>query len=188
MKALRIISLVALVSVTAVLAATALAGPQKSQRSTTTEAGYTPAAVRAMGARWEAYAARYAGRARHTAARSGYTPAAVRAMGARWEAYAAWARQEDARRDDPRLGLASTEPTAMERLLRQEDARGSDTRLGIATSAPVVGTGEAPTLQVVARDGFDWLDAVIGAMAGFAAVVALAGATVAARSVVLRRA
>ncbi len=51
-----------------------------------------------MGARWEAYAARYAGEPRTSASlRSAYTPAALKALGERWEAYAAWYRSNQSR-------------------------------------------------------------------------------------------
>lgn len=84
-------------------------------------------------------------------------------------------RQEDARWNDPRLGLAEEpawQPSAIERLQRQEDARANDPRLGIV---PVAGaTSAPPAVQIVAADGFDWVSAGLGALVGLA--VALVGA------------
>jgi hypothetical protein len=71
----------------------------------------------------------------------------------------------------------SGEPTAVERLIRQEDARRNDLRLGITRATPAVTVPAAPRIEVVTRDGFDWLDAAFGALA---AVVVVAGSAVAA--------
>lgn len=71
----------------------------------------------------------------------------------------------------------SSEPTAIERLIRQEDARRNDPRLGITYATPAITVPAAPRIEVVTRDGFDWLDAAFGALA---AVVVVAGAALAA--------
>jgi hypothetical protein len=76
----------------------------------------------------------------------------------------------------------SSQPTAIERLVRQEDARRNDLQLGITRATQIVPIPPAPRIQVVSRDGFDWLDAAIGAAAGVAALTALTGATLVARS------
>ncbi len=85
---------------------------------------------------------------------------------------------------------STSEPTAVERLVRQEDARRNDLALGITRITPAVITEvpPPPRLEVVARDGFDWLDALVGAATGVAVLVALGGATVAVRSRALRHA
>lgn len=92
MSRIAIVSLVAAIAVAVALAATALAGSGGSMSTTVSKGGYTPAALEALGKRWEAYAAYYAGPLRKTAVAqsSGYTPAALRALGARWTAYAKW--------------------------------------------------------------------------------------------------
>ena len=98
-------------------------------------------------------------------------------------------RQEDARSNDPRLGLAeksAAQPSAVERLVRQEDARSNDPALGIAESSRPV--SEPPTVQVVVRDGFDWLAAGIGGIAVAAAFLVAVGLTIVVRSQQPRRA
>ena len=80
-------------------------------------------------------------------------------------------RQEDARWNDPRLGLAekpAPQPSAVQRLVRQEDARANDPRLGVATGAPP--SPKAPTIQIIAVNSFDWLSAGIGGIASAAAL------------------
>jgi hypothetical protein len=76
------------------------------------------------------------------------------------------------------------EPTAVERLIRQEDARRNDLRLGITRATPAVTVPAAPRIEIVTRDGFDWLDAAFGALA---AVVVVAGAALAALLVLDRK-
>lgn len=98
-------------------------------------------------------------------------------------------RQEDARWNDPRLGLAekpSPQPSAIERLVRQENTRANDPRLGIATSVPA--SGSTPSVQIVSDDGFDWLAAAIGAIASAAALLAAVGLGIVVRAQHLRRA
>ena len=77
-----------------------------------------------------------------------------------------------------------SEPTAVERLIRQEDARRNDLRLGITRATPAVTVPAAPRIEVVTRGGFDWLDAAFGALA---AVVVVAGAALAALLVLDRK-
>jgi len=77
---------------------------------------------------------------------------------------------------------APNEPTAIERLVRQEDARRNDLQLGLTRSTPAVLVPPAPRIEVVARDGFDWLDAALGGAAGLAALTAAAAATMVLRS------
>jgi hypothetical protein len=82
-------------------------------------------------------------------------------------------RQEDARWNDPRLGITfstTPQPSAVERLVRQEDARSNDPRLGLT-----------PTIQAAKAPGFDWLSAAIGALAGAALLLVLSGTVVLAR-------
>ena len=71
----------------------------------------------------------------------------------------------------------SSEPSAIERLIRQEDARRNDPRLGITHATPAITVPAAPRIEIVTRDGFDWLDAAFGALT---AVVVVAGAALAA--------
>ena len=101
-------------------------------------------------------------------------------------------RQEDARRNDPRLGItnidASSQPTAVERLIRQEDARRNDPALGITRATQVISVPTPPRIEVVTRDTFDWLDAGIGAAAAVGLLVALLGATLAVRAATPRHA
>lgn len=75
------------------------------------------------------------------------------------------------------------EPTAIERLVRQEDARRSDPALGITRATQVISVPSPPRITVVTRDGFDWLDAAIGATTAAAILAALGGAALVARSV-----
>jgi hypothetical protein len=89
----------------------------------------------------------------------------------------------------PAAGSAATstdggpaQPTAVERLVRQEKARRNDPALGITRATQVVPLPPAPRIVVVARDGFDWLDAFLGAGATVAAVAALGGALLAVRT------
>lgn len=92
-------------------------------------------------------------------------------------------RQEDARWNDPRLGLAekpSPQPSAVQRLVRQEDARANDPRLGVATGAPP--SPKAPTIQIIAVNSFDWLSAGIGGIASAAALLVALGLWMVARS------
>ena len=100
-------------------------------------------------------------------------------------------RQEDARRNDPRLGITSgvsiagtplDQPDSVDRLTRQEDARRNDPGLGITHATPVASVPTAPRIEVVTRDGFDWLDAAIGAAAGIALAAGMAGATLVVRA------
>lgn len=72
-----------------------------------------------------------------------------------------------------------SEPTAIERLVRQEDARRNDLQLGITRPTSVVPAPAAPTIKVVVRDTFDWLDAAIGAGTAIIAALAIGGALVA---------
>ena len=65
---------------------------------------------------------------------------------------------------------APYQPSAMERLIRQERAK----RLDI-TRVPVTPAPTPPALQVVVADGFDWLDALIGATSALALVVVAGG-------------
>lgn len=92
-------------------------------------------------------------------------------------------RQEDARWNDSRLGIAypsAPQPAAIERLVRQEDARGNDPRLGIGGSAPT--TVRTPTVNIVGEDGFDWLAAAIGAVGGMATLLLATGLAIVART------
>lgn len=92
-------------------------------------------------------------------------------------------RQEDALWNDPRLGITYTsaaQPAAIERLVRQEDARQNDPRLGIGSSKP--STVQTPTVSIVGADGFDWLAAAIGAVAGMATLLLAFGLAVVART------
>jgi hypothetical protein len=87
------------------------------------------------------------------------------------------------------IGAASpSQPTAIERLVRQEDARRNDPALGITRATQVISVPTPPRIEVVARDGFDWLDAVIGAAALVAIVAALGGATLVVRVLTPRHA
>jgi hypothetical protein len=98
-------------------------------------------------------------------------------------------RQEDARWNDPRLGITyptAVQPTAIQRLVRQEDARPNDPRLGISGSVPA--TVPTPTVHIVGEDGFDWLAAAIGAVAGMATLLLATGLAVVARTQRIRRA
>ena len=91
-------------------------------------------------------------------------------------------RQEDARWNDPRLGLPekpAPQPSAIERLVLQEDARARDPRLGVENA---VQTSEPPAIQVVRAGGFDWLAAAIGAVSGLAVALIGLGLVVAARA------
>jgi hypothetical protein len=73
---------------------------------------------------------------------------------------------------------APPQPSAIERLIRQERAKRLDVR-----SAPVIPAPPPPALQVVVSDGFDWLDALIGATSALAVVVVVGGtATLVSRS------
>ena len=90
-------------------------------------------------------------------------------------------RQENARWNDARLGLAlkpAPQPTGIERLVRQEGARSSDPRLGLVTTPPAT----VPAIEVVGDGGFDWRSAVAGAVAGAALLLVLMGGVVLARS------
>jgi hypothetical protein len=88
-------------------------------------------------------------------------------------------RQEDARgtagASPPH---AASQPTAVERLVRQEDARRNDPALGITRATQVISVPTPPRITVVTRDGFDWLDAAIGA----AILAALGAAALVVRS------
>jgi hypothetical protein len=83
---------------------------------------------------------------------------------------------------------APSQPTAVERLIRQEDARRNDPALGITRATQVISVPTPPRIEVIARDGFDWLDAVIGAAAAAAIVAALGGATLVVRALTPRHA
>lgn len=74
---------------------------------------------------------------------------------------------------DPRRHAAD-EPTAVERLIRQEDARRHDLRLGITRATTAITVPDAPRIEVVTRDRFDWLDAVFGALGAVVVVAAAA--------------
>ena len=90
-------------------------------------------------------------------------------------------RQEDARRNDPRLGLAvepAPQPTAIERLVRQEVARSKDPRLGLVPVPPET----VPAIEVVGAGGFDWLSTLVGAVAGAALLLAVMCGVVLARA------
>jgi hypothetical protein len=92
-------------------------------------------------------------------------------------------RQEDARWNDPRLGItypSAPQPAAIERLVRQEDVRGNDPRLGIGGSAPA--TVRTPAVNIVGEDGFDWLAAAIGAVGGMATLLLATGLAIVART------
>ena len=99
----------------------------------------------------------------------------------------------------------SREPSAIERLVRQEDARRSDPALGATREWESVGiadpwiparvAGPLTNIPVVSSvevvdpsDGFDWLDALIGAAAGAAVLAASAGLGIAFRTHGLRQA
>ena len=84
--------------------------------------------------------------------------------------------------------IVTSQPTAIERLIRQEDARRNDPALGITRATQVISVPTPPRIEVVARDGFDWLDAVIGAAAAVAIVAALGGATLVVRTLTPRHA
>jgi hypothetical protein len=71
----------------------------------------------------------------------------------------------------------SGEPTAVERLIRQEDARRNDLRIGITRATPAVTIPAAPRIEIVAPAEFDWLDAAFGALAGVVVVAGVALAT-----------
>jgi hypothetical protein len=92
-------------------------------------------------------------------------------------------RQEDARWMDPRLGItypSAPQPTAVGRLVRQEDARVTDPRLGIGEGRAA--TGQTPTIEVLGGEGFDWLAAAIGAVAGMAMLLLASGLAIVART------
>jgi hypothetical protein len=73
---------------------------------------------------------------------------------------------------------APPQPSAVERLIRQERAKRLDVTTASVTPAPA-----PPALQVVVADGFDWLDALIGATSALAVVVVAGGtATLVSRS------
>lgn len=76
----------------------------------------------------------------------------------------------------------SAQPSAIERLVRQEDARRNDPALGITRATQVISVPTPPRIEVVSRDGFDWLDAAIGAATGTAMLAALGGAALVVRS------
>jgi hypothetical protein len=97
------------------------------------------------------------------------------------------------------------QPSAIERLVRQEDARRNDPGLGVTREWESIGivdpwiaarvTGPLTNLPVArsievadASDGFDWLDALVGAAAGAAILAASAGIGLAARTHGLRQA
>lgn len=94
---------------------------------------------------------------------------------------------------------AATQPDAIDRLILQEHARRNDPALsakrewafvgiadpwlGARMSGPVTNTPVAPSIEVVdPGDGFDWLDALVGAAAGAALLAASAGVGLAVRT------
>ena len=84
---------------------------------------------------------------------------------------------------DPRLGItypSAPQPTAVGRLVRQEDARVTDPRLGIGEGRAA--TGQTPTIEVLGGEGFDWLAAAIGAVAGMAMLLLASGLAIVART------
>lgn len=98
-------------------------------------------------------------------------------------------RQEDARGTGSlSAGAGPSQPTAIERLVRQEDARRNDPALGITRATQVIAVPTAPRIEVVSRDGFDWVDAGIGAAAVAAGLALLTGATLAFRALTPRHA
>ena len=98
-------------------------------------------------------------------------------------------RQEDARGVAPVSPSADpSQPTAIERLVRQEDARRHDPALGITRATQVISVPTPPRIEVVSRDGFDWLDAAVGAATVVALVALVAAATFAARVFAIRHA
>lgn len=115
---------------------------------------------------------------------SGLSPAALAADGpTQPSASERLIRQEDARWSDPRLGItypSAPQPAAIERLVRQEDARQNDPRLGVGASKPA--TVRTPTVNIVGKDGFDWLAAAIGAVGGMATLLLATGLAIVART------
>ena len=97
-------------------------------------------------------------------------------------------RQEDNRGTVGAAPQSPSQPSAIERLIRQEDARRNDPALGITRATQVISVPTPPRIEVVSRDGFDWLDAVIGAAAAVAMVAALGGATLVVRALTPRHA
>lgn len=96
-------------------------------------------------------------------------------------------RQEDARGTVGSPSQAPAQPTDVERLVRQEDARRNDPALGITRATQVSSVPAPPRMEVVARDGFDWLDAAIGFASAMALVAGLGCATLVVRALTLRQ-
>lgn len=88
-------------------------------------------------------------------------------------------RQEDARRNDPSLGAT-----------REWESVGiADPWLGARATGPLTNVPVAASIEVVdAADGFDWLDALVGAAAAAAVLAASAGLGLAVRTHGLRQA
>jgi hypothetical protein len=80
------------------------------------------------------------------------------------------------------------QPTAIERLVRQEDARRNDPGLGITRATQVFSVPSPPRIEVVTRDSFDWVDAGVGAATALALVAALLGGMLAVRAATPRHA
>ena len=103
------------------------------------------------------------------------TPQELAALVARSEGlndrYALGRTRQPAKADAPAAEYPA-EPTAVERLVRQETARRNDLQLGITRPTQVVAAPIPTRIEVVRDDGFDWLDAALGA----ASAVGLAGA------------
>ena len=105
------------------------------------------------------------------------------------------ARQEDARRNDPRIyaasntslypSVAAPQLSPAQRIAIQEDARHNDPRI-YGTSA----TASVPpaVVEIVAPGGFDWADAGVGAGAAFALLLLGLGVTMLVRNRPLSRA
>jgi hypothetical protein len=99
------------------------------------------------------------------------------------------ARQEDARRNDPRIygtptaglypSVAGPQLSPAQRIAIQEDARHNDPRIyGTSATASV-----APAVvEIVAPGGFDWADAGVGAGAAFALLLLGLGVTMLVRN------
>lgn len=68
-------------------------------------------------------------------------------------------------------GSEPPQPTAVERLVRQERAHRVD-----VTQIPGLRPPAPPALQVVVADGFDWLDALVGATTALSVTVVVGGA------------
>jgi len=156
----------------AILVPAAQAYPSFAPHHLTHSQGYTPQALKAMGARYTKMAEA------QLASSSGYSPQALKAMG---ERYAKMAEAYQGTSPDDRggikgVGQATVTTDYVDRQVANLEAKSSpvihvDDRAGVHGPGPV----ETPAL-VSSHDGFDWTDAGIGgaAMLFVAALIAAA--------------